>query len=319
MGRRPSCAIDGYVLRTHTSYNANDVVSFALVGSLLLGVVLLFVASRVPSHTRYMRAVLIGSGLTCILLPVIAMVIRPIRVIHIASSLISRSVKTPPFLSRAKYFPRSRELERPAFVARVQHELRNMLARTRNGTDVRFTRDTFGGENQEIGVDVSGERGWRTYVVKIGDDVTTHAQRDFPTLVRALRTMPEVRACVVSMLDGKTHIPAHVGYFKGTMRYMLALQVPQRHPERCYLCVNGMRYQWREGVGVLWDDTFPHRVMNGTDERRIVLYMDVLRPLQSSTLKWIRDAATTLFVSSPTVKAEIQRTERREALTTTPV
>ena len=310
MPRLSSCHINSIVHR----YNKNDVVSMALVGSVLLGVVLLGASTWLAAHTRVVRAVWIGSGLTFMVLPVIAVVMRPIRIIHIASSLISRSVQTPPFLPRATFFPRSRELERPAFVARVQHELRRMLVRTRNGADVRFTRDTFGGENQEIGADVQGERGWRTYVVKIGDDVTTHAQRDFPTLVRVLRTMPEVRACIVSMLDGQTHIPAHVGYFKGTMRYMLALQVPQRHPERCYLCVNGLRYQWREGEGVLWDDTFPHRVMNGSDERRIVLYMDVLRPLSSATLKWIRDAATTLFVSSPTVKAEIQRTERREAL-----
>ena len=36
---------------------------------------------------------------------------------------------------------------------------------------------------------------------------------------------------------------------------------------------------WREGEAVLFDDTRPHEVWNDTNEPRVVLLFDVLRPM----------------------------------------
>ena len=83
-------------------------------------------------------------------------------------------------------------------------------------------------------------------------------------------------SCVVSVLEPGTKIPMHVGYYKGIMRYMVAVEVP-RDRDGVWLNVNGTRYHWTEGEDVLWDDTYPHAVYNITAERRVVLYMDVVR------------------------------------------
>ena len=64
---------------------------------------------------------------------------------------------------------------------------------------------------------------------------------------------------------------------------MLPLQVPKDR-DNLFLCVNGIKYHWTEGLGVLWDDNYPHKVYNNTNETRIVLYMDVVRPFLPSTL-----------------------------------
>ena len=37
-------------------------------------------------------------------------------------------------------------------------------------------------------------------------------------------------------------------------------------------------YRWREGEGVLWDDTYEHEVWNRSDGWRIVFLLDVVRP-----------------------------------------
>jgi aspartyl/asparaginyl beta-hydroxylase (cupin superfamily) len=117
----------------------------------------------------------------------------------------------------------------------------------------------------------------------------------------------------MSMLDGDTEIPMHTGYFKGLMRYMLPLQVPQDR-EKCFLCVNGLKYTWQEGVGVLWDDMFPHRVENRTDEVRIVLYMDIKRSNRPSFLDAIVHFTSSEMEKSPDVQAEIKRSERKQSI-----
>ena len=38
---------------------------------------------------------------------------------------------------------------------------------------------------------------------------------------------------------------------------------------------------WEEGKSMIFDDTFNHEVWNDTDETRVVLFVDVLRPLPS--------------------------------------
>ena len=93
----------------------------------------------------------------------------------------------------------------------------------------------------------------------------------------------------------------------GIMRYMIPVVVPKDR-ENVFLCVNELKYCWTEGVGVLWDDTYPHKVYNNTDEIRVVIYMDVVRPLS-----WGLNALNLLIIkltcSSKIVKDEIKRTE----------
>ena len=44
--------------------------------------------------------------------------------------------------------------------------------------------------------------------------------------------------------------------------------------------MNGQQAVWEEGKGMMFDDTYPHEVRNDTDGVRVVLFMDILRPLR---------------------------------------
>ena len=37
---------------------------------------------------------------------------------------------------------------------------------------------------------------------------------------------------------------------------------------------------WREGGSLVFDDTYEHEAWNETDETRVVLFLDVVRPLR---------------------------------------
>jgi beta-hydroxylase len=56
------------------------------------------------------------------------------------------------------------------------------------------------------------------------------------------------------------------------------LRVPER-AEDCWMECGGERIVWRDGELVFFDDTYPHAVWNNTDEERIVLLLDVERPM----------------------------------------
>ena len=52
------------------------------------------------------------------------------------------------------------------------------------------------------------------------------------------------------------------------------------------------RCEWKEGEGVLFDDTYVHEVWNKTDERRVVLFLDIYR--DESLPRWIRPLNRTM-------------------------
>ena len=131
----------------------------------------------------------------------------------------------------------------------------------------------------------------------------------FPSLCEVLQKCPEVINCSISILDEQTYIPIHNGYYKGMLRFMLPIIIP-KDVNNVFLCNNYEKYHWREGVGVLWDDTFPHKVFNNTDEIRIVLYMDVIRPM-NGILDIMNKNLIHLLANSSMIKDEIKRTETK--------
>jgi hypothetical protein len=62
------------------------------------------------------------------------------------------------------------------------------------------------------------------------------------------------------------------------LRYHLGLIVPE-DAESCRIRVGDDFRHWEEGKSLIFDDTFNHEVWNDTDETRVVLFVDVLRPL----------------------------------------
>lgn len=121
-------------------------------------------------------------------------------------------------------------------------------------------------------------KGWNT--IELISFKKVHPNLDqCPILKQILLGDPNITTAFFSLLaPGKT-IPSHYGPFKGILRYHLGLQVPPRDSGECYISVDGETYDWREGEGVLFDETYKHFVVNETPYPRAILFLDVKRPL----------------------------------------
>jgi beta-hydroxylase len=70
----------------------------------------------------------------------------------------------------------------------------------------------------------------------------------------------------------------HRDPFSGSLRYHLGLATP--NDDRCYIDVDGERYSWRDGEGVIFDETYIHDAYNYSGRNRIIMFCDVERPLK---------------------------------------
>ena len=82
-----------------------------------------------------------------------------------------------------------------------------------------------------------------------------------------------------SILSPRYHIPRHRGVSKTMLRVHLGLHVPSE-PEKCRMQVGDATFHWKPGRCVVFDDFYRHEVWNDTDEERVVLIFDFVRPMR---------------------------------------
>jgi hypothetical protein len=97
--------------------------------------------------------------------------------------------------------------------------------------------------------------------------------------VKLLKRIPGMKTAFFSILGPHKHVPAHRGPFKGVLRLLLALRIPEP-AEKCGIRVGTHTRTWDEGKALVFDDTVRHEVWNHTDGVRVVLFVDVVRPMR---------------------------------------
>ena len=169
---------------------------------------------------------------------------------------------------------------------------------------------TVYGDDAEI-FDRIGSGDWRTFnLILFSRDVPGNADR-CPRLVRLLRRVPGMQSALISILAPGAFIPPHSDPAKGVIRYHLAFKVP-RDRANCFIEVGGQRYHWEEGKGVLLDAACDHWVQNRTDEHRVILFVDILRPLRGAA-KVFQALANTVNRFHPGVRRLIRESRVPEA------
>lgn len=108
-----------------------------------------------------------------------------------------------------------------------------------------------------------------------------------PVTRSVVAQVPGLNSAFFSILAPGTHIPAHRGVTKGLLTCHLGLRVPRDGDAR--MRVRNRVVRWAEGETLLFDDTYDHEVWNDTSGTRVVLLIQVRRPLRQPG-KWIADA-----------------------------
>lgn len=104
-----------------------------------------------------------------------------------------------------------------------------------------------------------------------------------PATSLAIEAIPEMRTAFFSILAPGKIIPPHRGPYKGLIRCHLALNIPSGD---CGIRVRGQSRQWINGRCLFFDDTLVHEAWNKTNEERVVLFLDILRPLKKPYGTW---------------------------------
>lgn len=108
-----------------------------------------------------------------------------------------------------------------------------------------------------------------------------------PVTRSVVAQIPELNSAFFSILAPGTHIPAHRGVTKGLLTCHLGLIVPRGGDVR--MRVKNRIVRWAEGETLMFDDTYDHEVWNDAGATRVVLLIQVRRPLRQPG-KWVADA-----------------------------
>jgi beta-hydroxylase len=129
-------------------------------------------------------------------------------------------------------------------------------------------------------IEITDDDRWKTYFLYGYGFEARLGVEMCPRTAALMREIPGMKTAMFSILSPRKHILDHRGPYKGVLRYHLGLIVPD-DAESCRIRVGEDFRHWQEGQSMIFDDTFNHEVWNDTDETRVVLFVDVLRPLPS--------------------------------------
>lgn len=135
---------------------------------------------------------------------------------------------------------------------------------------------------QDISTDQSSitqDDRWKTYFFyAYGYKAKKNCAR-CPETTRLIEQIPGMKTAFFSILLPHKQIPEHRGPYKGVLRYHLALKIPESD-RGCGIRVGNEVHFWQEGRSLIFDDTFPHEAWNHTDDVRVILFLDFVRPMQ---------------------------------------
>jgi beta-hydroxylase len=144
-------------------------------------------------------------------------------------------------------------------------------------------------QNNDAGFNSFFKTGWKRFYLKWYDASHPSAERLCPQTYALLQGIPSVKAAMFAELPPGAKLNPHRDPFAGSMRYHLGLATP--NDDRCFIEVDGQRYSWRDGQGVIFDETYIHWAENASDSDRLILFCDVERPMRfgwmQSVNRWL--------------------------------
>jgi beta-hydroxylase len=153
----------------------------------------------------------------------------------------------------------------------IEREMRDVLARRDDVIKLQELSRT-----EKI---LAWDNKWRTFVFYMFGHKSEQNCEFCPETAKTLSRIPGMTAAFFSILDPGKHIPAHRGIYNGVLRYHLALRIP-KPAESCRFRVGDDVVHWQEGKSLIFDDANDHEVWVDAGEQKVLLIIDVLRPIR---------------------------------------
>ena len=146
---------------------------------------------------------------------------------------------------------------------------------------------------------------WRFGLLATRTGTTRLGQRWFPRTLDAIGAVDGLRAAMFSVLEPGTSIGDHRGPNAGVLRYHLGIDCGMD----AWLRIGDTLVPYRDGQGVLFDDTTAHAAWNHGPAPRVTLFCEVLRPLPRG-LGRINAAVQAVLGAAPRYREAVDRADR---------
>lgn len=121
------------------------------------------------------------------------------------------------------------------------------------------------------------DKDWKVFYLYAMGEKPAPNRAKCPQTAALLDRVPGLFQAFFSILDGGKSIPAHRGPYRGYLRYHLGLVVPEVDPPS--IRIKDQHYTWEVGRSIMFDDSWDHEVTNKAGADRVVLIVDIRRPM----------------------------------------
>lgn len=139
------------------------------------------------------------------------------------------------------------------------------------------TTDTKSGAYFDVGFRTFYKYGWSKFYLKWYGHTHASARALCPQTVRLVEDIESVNGAMFSLLPPGAQLTRHLDPLAVSLRYHLGLSTP--NDDACFIEVDGIRHSWRDGEAALFDITHLHHARNDTATPRLILMLDVERPM----------------------------------------
>jgi len=157
----------------------------------------------------------------------------------------------------------------------IQNELKEILYRKNNIPKYYEIDEIQTYISGHIKEDVNDS--WRVFMLYLMGKNLKENQLKCPETTKILKKIPNLFQAFFSVLEGGKSILSHEGPFLGYIRYHIGAITPKNNPP--YIKILDETHTWEEGKSMIFDDTLRHEVINNSDDIRVVLIVDILRPM----------------------------------------
>lgn len=120
-------------------------------------------------------------------------------------------------------------------------------------------------------------KSWKVRSLRVWDVEMYDVQKHFPVTLNLLSKVPNVVNIGFNLLEPQSRIRLHSGDTNAIYRCHLGLKIPGKAAE-CVMKVKDETRNWEEGRVLAFTDAYEHEAWNNSNEQRIIMLFDIMRP-----------------------------------------
>lgn len=152
----------------------------------------------------------------------------------------------------------------------------------------------------DLGFNSFFRTGWKRFYLKWYGANLKSAENLCPKTLGLISGIPSIKGAMFTMLPPGSRLGKHRDPYAGSLRYHLGLVTPNSND--CYISVDDQKYSWRDGEAVMFDETYIHYAENNTDKNRIILFLDIKRPVNFFLIDWFNEIFSRFVVAGSATK-----------------